>query len=498
MLAEFGTLLSDLPPIGNMGATVANNVIPFGNTYKSFPSLSVVSSNALDTPCLGAFATRDSAGNPLNFCGDTAKLYLLSSGSLTDVSKVGGYATGSTEKWNFVKFNQYVIGTNYTDAIQKYDVEIDTDFSDLAATAPKARYIAVVRDFVVLGNIDDSVDGQVPNRVQWSAIGNPSGAWTPSATTQADIQDLPGDGGWVMNVIGGEYGVIFRERSIHKMSYIGSPLIFQFDEIEGASGTPASRSCVKFGRGNNIFYLGRDGFYIFDGQQSNPIGVNQIDKTFYADVNQSYMGNIVAVADEINSIIMMAYPSLASSSGVCDKVIMYNYSPNATKRWAFADMDSEFLFIFNSEGYTMDSLDGVNNNLDLITPSLDSRIWTGGASYISAFNIDNELTTLTGAALEATIETGEIEINPGRATRLREVKPLIEGATSAGAVTVQIGVRDDGSDTVTWGGVLSNNNAGNFPCRTNANYHRMRVVIDGGFDFAQGIEMLEQTPGGKR
>lgn len=497
MLAEFGALLSDLPPNGNQGATVAHNVLPFGNTYKSFPSLSVLSSNALDSACLGAYSSRDSATNVFNFVGDTTKLWLLSGGVLTNISQAGNYTTAATEKWNFTRFNDYIISTNFSNNIQKFDIEVDTLFSDLSATAPKARYICVVRDFVVLGNINDAVDGLVPNRVQWGPISNPSGVWTPSAITQADIEDLPGEGGWVMNVIGGEYGTVFREHSLVKMSYVGSPLIFQFDEVEGASGTPASRSCVKFGRGNNIAYLGRDGFYVFDGQQSNPIGVHQIDKTFYADVNQGYFENITACVDEINSIILWAYPSTASSDGTCDKIIMYNYAPNATKRWAFATISTEYIFASLSEGYTMDGLDAVNNNLDLITPNLDSRIWTGGASYLSAFNTSHVLSTFTGTALDATIETGEMELNPGGKTRLKEIKPMIEG-TSIANITVQIGTRDEGGDSVTWSGIITNNNAGNYPCRTNANYHRLRTIITNGFDFAQGVQALEQTPGGKR
>jgi hypothetical protein len=497
MLAPFGTLLSDMPPNGNQGATVAQNVLPFGNTYKPFPSLTALSSNAMGSACLGAYSSRDSATNPFNFSGDTTKLWKLTSGTLTNVSQAGNYTTAATEKWNFTRFNNYIIATNFTNNVQKFDIENDTLFSDLSATAPKGRHICVVRDFVVLGNINDTVDGLVPNRVAWSAIGNPSGAWTPSATTQADIQDLPGEGGWVMNVIGGEYGVVFREHSIVRMNYVGSPLIFQFDEIEGASGTPASRSVVKFGRGNNIFYLGRDGFYIFDGQQSNPIGVHQIDKTFYADVNQSYFENIVSCVDEINSIVLMAYPSLASTSGVCDKIIMYNYAPNATVRWSFATISTEYIFSSLAEGYTMDGLDAVNTNLDLITPNLDSRIWTGGASYLSAFNTSHYLSTFTGTALTAVIETGEMEINAGMKTRLKEVKPMIEGAPIAD-ITVRIGTRDEGGDTVTWSSSITNNSAGNYPCRTNANYHRLRTTIANGFDFAQGVQAIEQTPGGKR
>ncbi len=96
--------------------------------------------------------------------------------------------------------------------------EIDT-IQDLASDAPQARYVTVVRDFVVSGYINSST--VYPNRVQWSALGDES-SWANSATTQADFQDIP-DGGSVVGLTGGEYGLVFMDRSIHRMSYIGSP-----------------------------------------------------------------------------------------------------------------------------------------------------------------------------------------------------------------------------------------------------------------------------------
>jgi len=52
--------------------------------------------------------------------------------------------------------------------------------------------------------------------VQWSALGDES-SWTNSATTQADYQDIP-DGGSIVGVTGGEFGLIFMDRAIHRMS----------------------------------------------------------------------------------------------------------------------------------------------------------------------------------------------------------------------------------------------------------------------------------------
>jgi hypothetical protein len=125
-----------------------------------------------------------------------------------------------------------MIATNGADAPQVVTLGAPTSrhSPDLP---PKARHIAVVRDFVVLGNVDDGTAR--PNRVAWSAINN-SADWAVSASTQSDIQDLQGDGGWVQKVVGGEYGLVFQERAVWKMTYIGSPVIFQFDLIERSRG----------------------------------------------------------------------------------------------------------------------------------------------------------------------------------------------------------------------------------------------------------------------
>lgn len=490
MLIEFGSWLPDLPPNENKGATVAMNVIPFANTYKSFPSLSVYSTNGLDSMALGAISAKDDAGNAYNFAGDAGKLYLLASAAWTDISLLGGYTTPTTEKWNFEQFQDLIFATNNSDDIQYYQLGVSTNFANAGTNTPLARFLFTVREFLVAGYADN-----VPFRLQWSPIGNPLGDWAPSPTTQADIEDLTSADGNIMGGVGGEYGTVFTERGIIRMNYVGSPLIFTFDKIEGASGTPASRSICKIGIGNDIFYLGQKGFNIFDGAASVAIGENQVDKTFYSDVNQSFFENVISIPDPQNPLVFVFYPSNASPSGLIDKVLIYNYSASATKRWATASISLEFPFVSLSEGFTMETLDTINTNLDAIEPSLDSRIWTGGSIYFSAFNSDHVMANFTGAALDAVLETGEVQLNQGMRTKLKSVTPKVEGYDT---ITMQIGTRNDMKSSVSWGGILTPNNAGDYPCRADARYHRVRCNITGGFDFAQGIEDASSVPSGQR
>ena len=73
-------------------------------------------------------------------------------------------------------------------------------FSDLVSL--KAKYIAVIRDFVVAGY--DRKSGTVYNqRVKWSGI-NDSSTWTPSQATQSGFQDIVGSHGNFQAIVGGE------------------------------------------------------------------------------------------------------------------------------------------------------------------------------------------------------------------------------------------------------------------------------------------------------
>lgn len=490
MKIEFGEYLPDLPDFENPGATVAKNVIPAGNSYQPFLSASVYS-DALDARCQGAFSTKDKDGVSLTFAGNASKLYKLASAAYADVSISGGYTTNSDEQWFFTRFGDRLIALNFTDNIQTYTLSSSSLFADLAASAPRARYATFIRNFLVVGNTFDSVDGNVPHRVRWPGIDDPT-AWTVSATTQADYQDLDPSKGWVRQIIGGEYGTIFQERAILRMTYVGSPIIWQFDEVESGRGLLAGGGAVK--AGNIIFYLGLDGFYAFDGNQSVPIGENKINQTFFAEVDLSYLSRISATADFDKQIIYWAYPA-SGNNGLPNKILCYNYSPNAKKRWTYAEVDVEYLFTSLSEGYTLDSLDTLSGSLDALPLSLDSRAYTGDNYILSGFNTDHKHVNFNGAALDAVLETTELQSQEGYLTEVLRIKPIYSGS---GTVTMQVGTRNLFSAANTWGNAISLNASGECPVRANARYHRFRVTITGGFNDAQGVEVLEFRKAGRR
>jgi hypothetical protein len=491
MLLTFGEYLPDLPPFENPGLITAKNVIPRNTSYAQFLDL-VENYGALTARCQGGFAARDTDGTTFNFAGDATKLYSLASSAWDDVSGAT-YSTGSDQRWFYTQYGRRVIATNFANNMQSYVMGTSTDFADLGGSPPKARYLDTVKDFVMIGNVNDTVDGAVPNRVQWCALGDPTD-WTPDEATQSDYQDLDAAKGWVTQVVGGEYATIFQERAITRATYSGSPLIFTFDEVETGRGTQAPGSVVKVG--GYIFYLGQEGFYLFNGQASEPIGSGKVDKTFFADLDQNYYDRLSSVADPINKLIFWAYPGSGNTGGRCNKILMFNYSPNASKRWATAEVDTEVLFNSLAQGYTLDGLDSVNSSLDALPYSLDSRLYTGNQSVLSAFSSNHKLAAFTGSALAARLETGEAQLVPGKRSQIAKVKPYVDGTSAT--TTVTMGTRNKRSEAISYGSALSLNSSGEAPMRANAFYHSLRLDIAGGFDYAQGVELTMANQTGAR
>lgn len=487
----FGEYLPDLPDLANPGITEAKNVIPSGSTYLQMPSIEVYS-NALNERCQGIFSGRDNDGNAYTFAGDDTDLYRLLTTALWDEisSSTGAYSCASDERWQWAQYGERAIAFNLADYPQSYVMGTSTVFGNLT-TDLKAKTGAQVRDFLMVGNTWDGTDGNIPHRIRWSAIGDPTD-FTVSATNQSDYQDLDASGGKVQKVVGGEYAAAFQESAIYRITYTGSETIFDFDRVEEKRGTPAPGSVIKYG--DLIAFLSDDGFYVFDGNNSAPISHNKISRTFYADLNTDYMDRIDSVVDYEKQIIIWSYPSINSGSGECDKLIMYNYAPNSLTKWTWAEISSQALGNVITGGYTLEQLDNVDNNLDTITPSLDSRYWQANNELIGVFNSDNKLATLSGSGMDAILESTELD-HKGTRTRISKLRPLIDGA---GTVTLQIGTRSRLQDSISWDPEVSIQTSGNAACRATGLYHRVRANITGGFDTAQGVEVVESSIHGKR
>ena len=486
-MIPFGEWLPDQADLDNPGVTVARNVIPAVRGYTSFNDLAEFSGSATSRLC--GFYARTYLDNTYIITGDETGLYRLNSNDYTlgEISRSGGYNLGLGDQWQFVQFGAEVIAScGLTSKLQKYSLGASIGFEDIAE-APSAKHIAVVRDFVVAGNIADDTN-EYPDTVAWSGI-NDALEWT-SGTSQSDSQPIA-DAGAVTGVVGGETGTILMEKGIVRMQYVGTPLIFTFEKVETAQGCTYPGSIASIGP-SQVFYLSDNGFFLFNGSTSVPIGSEKVNRFFFEDLSSRFYDRISCTVDPRTTTVMWSYPS-TESTGDPDKILVYNY---AIQRWSIVELDHQHLGIIQTTQESLESLEKLGN-LDQIVTSFDDKQFAGGLSILVASR-DNKIHTFTGQPLDAVIETAEVE--PARSQRFTSVfvRPYISTRnTVPPEVVAQILTRSSLADVPTESADSPLTRDNMCPIRANGRYHRVRVKIKGRWRYALGVD-IDGSAVGKR
>jgi hypothetical protein len=116
-----------------------------------------------------------------------------------------------------------------------------------------------------------------------------------------------------------------------------------------------------------------------------------------------------------------------------------------------------------------------------------------GINRFSGNSVDLQSQNATdGVAQDATLETGAVDFNPGGRAVVTGVRPFINGGTK----TVRIGKQDDLSDSATYSSSASLfPRTGKADFREESRFHRVEVVISGGFEAAQGVDVEFEPQG---
>lgn len=325
-----------------------SNVLPRLDGYGPAYAASVYS-QALPARCRGLFFGTKTDGTVSVFAGTETKLYKLDNTTLdwTDVSLGAGTysALSSQALWSFAQFNDKVIAVQANVAPQVFDINAGTAFAALGGSPPQAAYVTVINRFLVLSGLSSNL-----NRVQWSGL-NAITTWT-SGITYSDYQDLP-DGGSVMNVIGGEFGLIIQDSAIRRMVWSpGADYVFQIDRLSKELGGSNPYQIVE--SAGRVFLHTSKGFYSIDASGTlDPIGRETVDRTYLAAYDASDKSLLQAAPDPRSNRVWFGYCSTSNSHASMDAALVYDY---VLKRWAPVTIDAEMITTLAKPGVTLEGL----------------------------------------------------------------------------------------------------------------------------------------------
>jgi len=471
----FGEWMPDQSGISG-SLTDAKNVVSQAIGYGPFPTPVSLSSAAAEN-LTSLYAAKAPDGNTVLFTAGLSKIYTVGgSGTLTQVNT--GLTTNANERIRFTQFGKSVIICNNADKLKSWVLGTSSTFTEVAATAPIAKYITVVRDFVVVANTLETT--QQPYRVRWSAI-NDETDWVENVNTQSDYQDIP-DGGQIVGIRGGEFGLVLLERSIHRMTYVGTPFIFQFDNISRNKGCAVAGSITQYQ--GITFFLSDDGFYMCDGQQVIPIGAEKVDRFFLSDASETDYSTMSAAIDPVRKLVIWNYKSVDAVR----KLMIYNFQ---TKKWTYGDANTDYLGEASSGALTLEELDAISGSIDALTTSLDSLLYIGGKYFLGG-TYGTRVYSFTGANLTGSIATGDIDLGANSVVTL--ARPIVDN----GSGSLSIASRTLLNQSVTYGTSTAADSENRVSLRSAGRYHRLKLTPTGAaWKTAVAVD-VDVTPQGVR
>ena len=386
------------------------------------------------------------------------------------VDITSGTATDGTYTITVVDANTFT----YTDTVSG---TTSGNINVFTSSAPQTKFVTVVRDFVVCGHLDGGTNA---NKVQWSDI-NDETYWSTGSTSQSDSQIIP-DGGNITGLAGGEFGLVFLEKAVVRMSYIGSPLFFQFDTISRGLGCLEGNSIATYGA--TSFFLSDDGFYKCDGTNVIGIGTEKVDRWFFDDCSLNDLNSMTTAVDPIKKLVVWNYKAVDGKR----HMLVYNWQID---KWSRVETDATVVGTIASIGTTLKGLDALGyTSIDTMTASLDSRLWVGG-KFLFAGAKDAKIVTFTGSTYNSLLVTTDVEVGYNSLVTL--ARPTIDNGTA----NVEIASRKELDDAITFGASVTTSSEGRANLRSHGRYHRFRISPTGNWTTAVGVD-VDITPAGTR
>lgn len=285
--------------------------------------------------------------------GSTVAVYQLNSGINTVVPGTGfgagtfGRGTfgsaattvaggGSLRLWkqdNFgedLLFNVYDAGVYYWDkSVKAGSFDPAVTLSSLDTNAPTiARQVMVSdRDRHAIAFGCNALGGSDQDKllVRWSSQENALD-WEPTAANTAG-DFLIGSGSEIVQAVETRREVIIiTDVSVHSMTFIGPPFTFGINQLSNGTTIRGPNSAVAVG--DAVYWMGRDRFYIYDGQVK-PLPCPVRD-TVFADFNNTQGDKVFAGSNSSFGEVIWLYTSADADEN--DRYVVFNYNENV---WYF-------------------------------------------------------------------------------------------------------------------------------------------------------------------
>ena len=392
----------------------------------------------------------------LVYAGLTA-IYADDGTTQTDVTGTAPTGTAA-DRWTGGALNGVMVLNNGVDKPQFWGGDTAANFA--ALTGWPATYLATsirsFKNFLIALGINKA-GTKYPHMVKWSDVAVPGAiptSWDETdATKDAGEQDLAETSEiFVDSLPLGDVLVLYKERSMYSMTYVGAPYIWRFQRLPGDVGMLAPGCATATPVGHVVMASGD--IFVHSGLGPTSIANGVIRKFIFNNIDSTYYKRSFVTQNPQKNEVWVCFPSAGSSDGTCDMAAIWNWSD---KTWYTRTLTSATYGAHGQFNLTStDTWDGDSGTWDSDATSWNENEYSPAEARLVMCNSTPRLTVVDtgttdyGSTITASLErTGMTFGDPSMVKTITAVRPKIDSTDNA-SITLQVGGAMYPDGPVTW------------------------------------------------
>ena len=402
-------------------------------------------------------------GNNTLVIGSLNNLYRYDGSLVTNVTKDSDATTYSNStRWQSEQLGTAIMFNNGAQTPQ-YMLPSGQRFADLPSwpTGVTTACLKPYKSFLVMAGYESSGSSN-PYTVRWSDEYSPTGVPTDyavnSTTNLAGENVLSGNSGRLVDQLTlNNSQIIYSERGVFAMDFIGAPLVFSFREIFSDDGIINRGAVAAFF--NKHLVVGHNDIYVHDGNQKQSIVDKRVRRTFFNDVANTDSVFCQTVTDR--SEVWICYADNDSSDSLsANRALVYNWAQNA---FTFVDIPNIRALAVSEK---LDPTGGWDDadatwaqsseywaNVSQTTQANSNRMFAAGTTDGKVYQM-NDTHAAGGGVINAFLEATKIDLDAvlGTATNtIKQINGILPQIEGQGFVDITVGVSNSPQGGVTWG-----------------------------------------------
>ena len=449
-LAQYGVVVDIAPFEAPINAWTDSNNVNFelGGVVKASNRVKVLTP-ANDT--VNKFYTK----NDRLFYTTKNKIYFHTGASSVDVSN-GTFL--ETPEWYITELSGVLIFSNEQNIPVYFDKSalITKKLQGWAADW-RSPILRSYKNFLIALRTSES--GQPFNqRVRWSDItapNQPPTDWDATSTTNsAGFNDLTGAKGNIIDGLRmGDSFVIYTDKEVFMMNYVGGNDIFQFNKVLENTSLLAPECACEIEGGH--FVVTTNDVIIHNGHTSQSIITDKIKTPLFEVISSGRASAVKVINFPAKKEVWICYPSYDNT--ILDRAAVYN-TTNST--WTYRDLPNVTALHY---GILPDITSPIIDNVDVIIDDYEGTIDGLGkdfikSSLITATNTNewyamDEGGSSNGQILPSSVTKMYMDFDDAgiEATQIKQIKRIYPQIQGDGKISITVGKSDSPYEPPKWG-----------------------------------------------